>query len=111
MRRTFTILISIAFLLRGLAGDAMAVAMESDILSPPTQRMSGEVMQGCHDMGTQGKSAPMSHTHCQLCCAVIAIPSTHLLTFDQATFVAPAIVAATSFASNDLLPAFKPPIL
>jgi hypothetical protein len=113
MRRFFFFFIAVAFLVRGFAGDAMAVTMAHDALNVPAQTTSSTAPAGtsCHDMGMDKKSSTMSHAHCQLCCAVIAISSAELLTFDQAAFVARPISFTPRFASNDLLPAFKPPIL
>jgi hypothetical protein len=118
MRRFFFYFMAVAFLMRGFAGDAMAVAMAHDAMTPPVTTTSSKASPapGCHEMAqggdtTQDKTGSMSHDHCQLCCAVIAIPSAALLTFEQDGFSAPLIGFSSRFASNELLPAFKPPIL
>jgi hypothetical protein len=122
MRRFFFYFIAVAFVLRGFMGDAMAVTMAHDAMKLPASLSTATAsektspMPGCHEMAQGGdtrqdKSSSMSHASCQLCCAVIAVPSPALLTFDQAAFFARPVGFRTSFASNDLLPAFKPPIL
>ena len=122
MRRFFFYFIAVAFVLRGFMGDAMAVAMAHDAmklpttLSTPVASEKASPMPGCHDMAQGGdnrqdKGSSMNHASCQLCCAVIAVPSAALLTFDQVAFFARPVGFRSSFASNDLLPAFKPPIL
>lgn len=126
MRRFFFVFIAVAFLLRGFMGDAMAVAMAHDAMNLPTGLSTAATSEkvsaapSCHEMAQSGDtvqsktgslSHTMSHDHCQLCCAVVAVPSAALLTFDQAAFFARPVGFTPSFASNDLLPAFKPPIL
>jgi hypothetical protein len=96
----------------------MAVAMAHDAMTLPATAASNKASPApsCHEMAqtrdtAQHKTSAMSHDHCQLCCAVIAIPSAALLTFDQAAFFARPVGFTPGFASNDRLPAFKPPIL
>lgn len=119
MQRFFPVFLIIAFLLRGFVGDAMAVAMTYDT-SLPVQAAAGiaaTVTPSCHTMeqndgatDESGKTTPMDHTHCQWCCAAIALPSIALLTFDRTSTSSPVTFTPT-FASNNVLPAFEPPIL
>jgi hypothetical protein len=118
MRRFFYVFIAVAFLIRGFMGDAMAVVMAHDAMTLPATAASNKASPApsCHEMAqssdsSKDKTSSISHDHCQLCCAVIAAPPTDLLTFDQAAFFARPVGFNPGFASNDLLPAFKPPIL
>ena len=112
MRRIFFVFIAIAFLLRGFMGDAMAV---SDAHATVGAAANAPAAQSCHQMAMEGgesdKTSSMNHADCRLCCAAVAIPSLVLLVFDQAENHLPEVSFTSRFSSNDLLPAFKPPIL
>ena len=92
----------------GWLGDAMAV---TDV----NVSVNASAAQSCHQMAMDGaesdKTSSMNHADCRLCCAAVAIPSLVLLAFDQAEDHLPAVSFISHFSSNDLLPAFKPPIL
>lgn len=111
MRRAFFIYIAIAFLLRGLVGDAMAITMAYSTTNP-----SLDMSPSCHSMmqsekaGQDKAASPMQKVDCQLCCA-IAAPGPSELLFSPSVYSGSRLSFVPNLSSITVPPAFKPPIL